>query len=102
MEIVGKLEHGYRRIKMKGLNKYDSVNGLNSAQYFELLQLANFNNESTSELMMYAKTCENMGGAFYSEFCHSIMAYRPFALQNVLSFEDFKNKLKVTIKQTKP
>jgi hypothetical protein len=86
---------------MEGLKKYDSVNGLNSAQYLEILQMSNFYNEPTSELMIYAKTCQNMGGMFYSEVYKGFFVCSPFKMQNVLSFEEFKEKLKVTIKKQK-
>jgi hypothetical protein len=99
LETVGK--SALKVTKMEGLKKYDSVNGLNSAQYLEILQMGNLYNESTSELMIYAKTCQNMGGIFYSEVFKGLFACSPFKLQNVLSFEEFKKKLKVTIKKQK-
>lgn len=86
---------------MQGLKRHDSVNGLNSGQYFKLLQIANFKNESNSILMMYAKTCEKMGGVFYSEYFNQIIACEPSSFQNLLTFDEFKFKLKQTFKLEK-
>lgn len=76
------------------LQPYDSVIDLQEKDYFEILVLSGYNHVVCND---FARTCEKMGGLFWSGK-YKIIMFGKFRKQNVLTKSEFVKRLKNTVK----